>query len=108
MRFAKLKLVTASALILLGSQSANVMAQENTASQSAGQASSAAQAPATTTAPPPAYRGYRYPGHNRGYYRPYRGRGSGFRGPWNRRGSGRRPKGDYSAAAFWAAKMEWV
>jgi len=51
MRFAKLKLITASALILLGSQSGNVMAKENTASQNTGQASSSAQAPAATQMP---------------------------------------------------------
>ena len=101
MRFDKLKLFTASTLILLGSQSGNIWAEDNTASQDKGQATStaeatsSAEAPATAQtqadtaqAPQTAYRGYRYRRYNHGYNRPFGNRGPGFRGPWNRKGSG--------------------
>lgn len=96
MRFDKLKLITASTLILLGSQSGNVWAEDNTASQAASQVTSTAAAPATAQTqtntvqtPQPAYQGYQYPRYKRAYRRPFGGRGSGFHAPWNRgRGSG--------------------
>ena len=101
MRFNKFKLITASTLLLLGSQSGTVLAEDNAASQQAGQATSSAQAPAnaqaqantqqaqsnTAQAPQPAYRGNPYPRYNRGYNRPFGSSGPSFRGPWNR-GSG--------------------
>ena len=88
MRTNKQKLVTASILVLLGSQSGNVLAEDATTTQSTGQAAAPAatqapaaapQAPAPAQAPQPVHRGYQYPYYNPYYYQPYRKRrGSGF------------------------------
>jgi len=88
MKSNKQKLLTASILVLLGSQSGNVLAEDATTTQSAGQAAAPAatqatatdsQAPAPAQAPQPVHRGYQYPYYNPYYYQPYRKRkGSGF------------------------------
>ena len=95
MRFNKLKLITASTFILLGSQAGYVLADDSATSQGgASQATSSAEAPAaaqsqanTAQVPQPAYRGNPYPRYNRGYSRPFGNSGPSFRGPWNK-GSG--------------------
>ena len=98
MRFDKLKLITASTVIFLGSQSAIVFADDSTTSQGTKPAAPSTETPVaaqtqanTAQAPRPANQGYQYPrynrGYNRGYNRPFGSSGPSFRGPWNK-GSG--------------------
>ena len=75
MRFSRLKIVTASIVLLFGSQT-SLIAADNTTGQKAGQqpaAQSTGKAP-TVAAPRQAWSGY-YP--QRPYHRPWRRRGSG-------------------------------
>ncbi len=116
MRLPKFKVITASIVLLLGSQSGSLLAEDKAASQKPAEekaAEATTQAPAATTqaptatqaprampVPPRAYRGYRGYGGHRGY-RPhhYRGRyrdwdtpfgssGPRFSGPWDNDGKG--------------------
>lgn len=108
MKLMKLKVLTASVMLFIGSQPAYLLAQNTTASQPAaptaapGQTSNApaaapgpaSDAPATAPAPQPGYRGGPPPRYYRGYrrdnYRPFGSSGPSFSGPWgrDRRGSG--------------------
>lgn len=96
MRLMKLKVLTASVMLFIGSQPAYLLAQNNTAGQPTANTAapgSTSNAPVAAPAPQPAYRGNPPPRHYRGYrrdsYGPFGNSGPSFSGPWGRdRGPG--------------------
>ena len=119
MRFNKLKLITVSVFFLLGSQSANVLAETAATTPQPSEATTGSTGAATSTTAtaqtPQVYPGYRSPrhhrNHRRGWVRPFGDDGPGFRDPWRKGrgsgfgfGSGSGPSWDSGRAPDWRSE----